>query len=333
MNTYCPLPFEHLYVAETGEVKPCCVSKSLNSKPNVNHQRIEDIYNNKDFIQLRKEFLNNRKPNVCSHCWELENTGKRSYRINSINKNRKEVLTDTVPVQFKSIDIRFSNICNLKCIMCGPNSSHLHNNGVVIKIKEDFINQIKKYLPYIESAYFAGGEPLVMDEHYEILKFLSKANPNTLLSYNTNLQTLEKGKYKVLDLWSKFNFSPYVTVSCDGLYEKGSKIRVNFDTEKFIANINILRQNNINYEISFTVGTYNIADIPLFIEQVQELNLVDNLDKIKFQNIVNYPKKYNISSLPLSTKHEIADKLRLVKTHEKDLQELIDYMFKNKTLI
>lgn len=326
MNTYCPLPFEHLYVAETGEVKPCCVSRKFRTHPNVKNLSIEEIYNGDEFRKLRKDLTSNIRPNICGHCWELEDTGKNSYRLDNLKAYENSQVTEIVSTQFKNIDIRFSNICNLKCIMCGPLSSHLHNNGTIIKLEDNFLEQLKKHLKEIESVYFAGGEPLIMDEHYLLLEYLSEIKPDTKLVYNTNLQVLEKGKYKVLDLWKKFTSSVLVVASCDGLYEKGSRIRENFDTLKFTNNIKLLRENNIEYQISYTVGSYNVADIPLFIKQAQELDLVDNVDDIKFSNIVNLPKKYNVQSLPTSKKQEVITLLNEMNTHKKEMQEIIKYM-------
>jgi len=326
MKTYCPLPFSHLYVAETGEVKPCCVSRSFKTKPNIKNFSIEEIYNGEEFRKLRKDLTNNLRPNICGHCWELENAGKSSYRLNSTKTYKNSQTTEIVSTQFKNIDIRFSNICNLKCIMCGPLSSHLHNNGVVIKIEDNFLEQLKKHLKEIKQVYFAGGEPLIMDEHYSLVEYLSEAKPDTKLVYSTNLQVLEKGKYKVLELWKKFTSPVLVAVSCDGLFDKGSEIRENFDTTKFINNIRLLRENNIEYKISYTVGSYNVADIPLFLKQAKELDLVDSLENITFSNLVNIPKKYNIQSLPFSQKQKVTKLLKTVTSHKSEIQEIINFM-------
>jgi len=326
MKTYCPMPFEHLYVAETGEVKPCCVSRGFKSRPNIKNLSIEEIYNGEEFRELRRDLTDNKRPNICGDCWQLENSGKSSYRLDAMSTYKNSQVTEIVSAQFKNIDIRFSNLCNLKCIMCGPLSSHLHNNGVVIKLEDIFLEQLKKHLKEIESVYFAGGEPLIMNEHYTLLEYLSEVKPGTKLSYNTNLQVLEKGKYKVLDLWKKFTHPVFVLASCDGLYEKGSKIRENFDTAKFVHNIKLLRENNIEYKISYTVGSYNVTDIPLFIKQAQELDIINDVEDITFNNLVRLPKKYSVRSLPLDKKQEVSSLLESVLSHKRQMKEIINYM-------
>ena len=335
-ETYCPLPFNHLYVSEKGEVKPCCVSKGFKSKPNVNIQDLDTIYNNKDFITLRQSLTTNKKPSTCNVCWEQEAVDADSHRLRNIRQYKTHIPTmnlrdDTiVEVQFEDIDIRFSNICNLKCVMCGPESSHLHNNGKIVKIKDGFLDDLKPKLHNLKRIYFAGGEPLIMDEHYEILDYLSRVNNGIKISYSTNLQILEKGKYKVLELWSRFKHKPYVAVSCDGLYELGEKIRTGFSTDKFIKNVKLLEQNNIPVTISYTVGTYNALEIPLFIDQINNLGIQA---QITFSNYVQYPTKYSIQSLSRDVKENVANKLNNLNSSNKEFSNLIKYMFKIKNVI
>lgn len=332
-ETYCPLPFNHLHVSEKGEVKPCCVSKPFTSRHNVNTQNLDTIYNSKDFISLRRSLTSNKKPPICNICWEQESVNTDSHRLRNIRQNEihsmKPRYDEIVEVQFEDIDIRFSNICNLKCVMCGPESSHLHNDGNVVKIKDGFLGELKPKLKHLKRIYFAGGEPLIMDEHYEILDYLSKVNKDVKISYSTNLQIIEKGKYKVLELWSRFKHKPYVAASCDGLYKLGEKIRVGFSTDKFIKNIRLLEKNNIPVTISYTVGTYNVLEIPLFIKQIKDLNIDAN---ITFNNYVQYPTKFSIQSLDENVKQKVVKNLNNLDIYNEEFNNLIKYMFKEKQL-
>ena len=63
-------------------------------------------------------------------------------------------------------------------------------------------NQYQK----VESIYFAGGEPLIMNEHYVILDNLKKYNRTDVkISYNTNFMNLFFKKTPVWDFWNKFD--------------------------------------------------------------------------------------------------------------------------------
>jgi sulfatase maturation enzyme AslB (radical SAM superfamily) len=66
--------------------------------------------------------------------------------------------------------------------------------------------QMQEHIPYLEQIYFAGGEPLIMEEHYRILKELVKREMfNVKLIYNTNFSRLNLKDEDVLDYWKLFN--------------------------------------------------------------------------------------------------------------------------------
>lgn len=326
-TTYCPLPFNHLHVTSNGDVKPCCVSKPFKTRVNVNAQNLEEIYNNDNFRRIRKSLLTNKRPSECAVCWEQEASGIQSHRIKLVKEVPIHPKTELVDLNFDYIDIRFSNLCNLKCVMCNGGSSHLLNGGKVLEVNYDFIQALKPKLHYLRKVYFAGGEPLIMDQHYEILEYLSNTNNSVLLNYNTNLQVLEKGKYKVIDLWKKFKHKPIISASCDGLYELGSKIRVNFNTNKFITNILKLKENKITYNIFYTVGNYNIKNIPTFLQQVTELGLIDDIERdVTFENFIQAPYKHSISNMTEKDKAETEELLNSVPTHRNQLETLIMFM-------
>ena len=104
-------------------------------------------------------------------------------------------------------DIRFSNLCNLSCRSCGhifssswykdqvalagpewaKNNSVLNYAG---RFETDMMEQLMEHLDYVEQIYFAGGEPLMMDEHYVILDELERRGRfDVRLIYNTELLT------------------------------------------------------------------------------------------------------------------------------------------------
>ena len=54
--------------------------------------------------------------------------------------------------------------------------------------KEDVFKQVDRFINDVEEIYFAGGEPLVMEEHYLILeKLIAAGRTDVRLRYNTNL--------------------------------------------------------------------------------------------------------------------------------------------------
>ena len=117
------------------------------------------------------------------------------------------------------LDIRFSSLCNFKCRVCNPMRSSSHeleskriygpayrnkySNRPVVP--QSYWREIESLLPDIEEVYFAGGEPLIMEEHYRLLNMLIKAGRfNVRLVYNTNFSVLTHKGVDVTRILDRF---------------------------------------------------------------------------------------------------------------------------------
>jgi organic radical activating enzyme len=136
-------------------------------------------------------------------------------------------------------DVRFSNICNLKCRSCGSIfSSRWYDDDVKLwgkelrprvqfagRHEEDVWEQMQEHIPNLDQIYFAGGEPLIMEEHNRILKLLiAKGNTKVRLIYNTNLTELKYKKENVIELWKHFP-NICVAASLDDMKDRAAIIR------------------------------------------------------------------------------------------------------------
>jgi organic radical activating enzyme len=86
---------------------------------------------------------------------------------------------------------------------------------------DGLFDQLDSLLPHIEEIYFAGGEPLLMDEHYRLLDRLAERGLfDTPLRYNTNFsETRYKGR-DVFDIWAQFS-NVKVSASVDATGGRG----------------------------------------------------------------------------------------------------------------
>ena len=73
---FCILPWIHLHVAQNGRVSPCCNNKRFLG--NVQEQSIKDIWNGKKFEEIREQFKNDIPDKRCTHCYNIEKSGKKS---------------------------------------------------------------------------------------------------------------------------------------------------------------------------------------------------------------------------------------------------------------
>jgi sulfatase maturation enzyme AslB (radical SAM superfamily) len=100
------------------------------------------------------------------------------------------------------------------------------------KTKIDMWEQLIPHLDYVEQIYFAGGEPLMMEEHYNILDELERRGKfDVRLIYNTNFTHTKLKDRTVFDYWRKFK-SVAVGASLDAMGPRAEYIRkgTNWDT-------------------------------------------------------------------------------------------------------
>jgi hypothetical protein len=67
------------------------------------------------------------------------------------------------------------------------------------------MSYVDKFIGDVQEIYFAGGEPLIMDEHYIILeKLIAAGRTDVILRYNTNFSHIQFKKWDLVKLWAPF---------------------------------------------------------------------------------------------------------------------------------
>ena len=335
-DVFCILPWVHLSMEPNGKVLPCCVSKGPvgNSKTN----SLKEIWNDTPMLELRKAMLEDKPTAGCKDCYEQESAGFTSLR-NGCNKTYghhvKKVNRTSSDGSFPNMkliywDVRFSNICNLKCRYCSVNYSsrwyddlvklgHIprdKNNKISItriqfagRHEDDVWEQIQEHLPYVEHIYFAGGEPLIMEEHNRILRLLIDIdNTKVHLTYATNLTELKFKNESVLDLWKHFP-KIGVTASLDDMEDRIALIRSGTDWAQVEQNIRDLKREcpHIDLMIGPTITAMNIWHICKFHRYMVDQNLIKPED---FNlNLLQAPLYYRVDILPMDVKLKLKQEL------------------------
>ena len=329
-DTLCVVPWVHLNIEPNGKVLPCCLISSHDYfAGDLKTHSIKEIWNSDNMKKLRTDMIAGERPKVCSSCFNKEDAlGKsnRQYR----NKDYPDVLKNipnltevdgTCPsMQLKFWDFRFSNICNFKCRMCGPKlSSAWVSDAATLgweteqeKISTTEINFdfLKEQLDYVEEIYFAGGEPMLMDEHWQILDMLVEHKKfNVKLRYNTNCSTLKYGKKDIIDYWSKWEPKKIqVVASIDEIGDRAKLIRSGTVWKKVESNLKKLSNIDfIFFSIGITVGVLNVNRLPNIITYLTDLGVIKNNNF--YISLIEYPTHYNVSVLPNEIKKTISDNL------------------------
>lgn len=334
-KSFCMYPWIHMHVWPTGQAYPCCHAKPNPSFGNAREQPMKEIWNNKNFKQLRLDMLNDQSNPSCSKCYEQEDSGFFSGR-QSANKHHGHHIdrihateADGTYNDFEMTywDIRFSNLCNLRCRSCGHIfSSQWYQDQAKLaggdwkkinkplvyagRTETDMWEQLEPHLDYVEQIYFAGGEPLLMEEHYHILDELVKRGRfDVRLIYNTNFTHTDLKGNSVFEYWNKFD-SVAVGASLDASGARGEYIRKGTDWAVVEQNrrdmLKICPQ--VDFYISPTLSIMNAWHLPDFHRDWVEKGLLRPQDLNV--NILQDPYEYRIDIATPEYKAAIVEKYR-----------------------
>ena len=322
-DSLCLMPWLHLHVDTGGKVKACCNTSITYGS--VRNQTVKEIWNGEKINTFRARLLQGEKDKRCAICYNKEAAGKSSIRTETLEKYKSiipSVLKNEKKLKPIYLDIRFSNICNLKCRTCwhGASSSWFEDakvlktnfgNKAIIKAttnNQSLIEDIISYSETIEEVYFAGGEPLLMEEHYALLdELLEKKATNTLIRYNTNLSQLKLKNNSALAYWKQFEFV-HLSVSIDEVEEQVELIRKGLKWKTFIDNLVIVKKEcpHVKIEIAPTVSVFNVFTLAKVHQYFYNNKYIASVNDI-YLNLLERPNYYNIQILP-------EDKKGIVKT-------------------
>lgn len=324
---FCMIPWIHLHGWPDGRAYPCCLGEDKHPVGNLKEQTLEQVWNGEEMREMRRNMLEDKPCKQCTRCYEQESAGFSSMR-NNANKNFGQHIAEVeqtqpdgsmIPMKLRYWDIRFSNICNLKCRSCGSIfSSRWYdddvklNNGKPLRPRVQFAGrheldiweQMEPQIPNLEQIYFAGGEPLIMEEHNRILKkLIDSGNTKVRLIYNTNLTELKFKRESVLDLWKHFP-NVCVAASLDDMGARAEVIRSGTVWAEVEQNIRDLKREcpHIDFMISPTLSVMNIWNFVAFHRYMVEQEFIRPGD---FNlNILQSPNEYRIDILPQDIKQE-----------------------------
>jgi len=331
---FCMAPWVHTHIWPNGDVYPCCMADTHTPLTNYKTQGdLKSVWNSEKYKSLRINMMNEVESHECNKCYEQEKHGKYNLRkqLTEEYADQYDLVTQTQAdghletLELHYLDIRFSNICNLTCRTCGP---ELSSAWAVVKASKfpelklptfvriesssknkEFWDDLSQYIDRVDRIYFAGGEPLLMQEHYNILEYLiEKKLFDIKIFYNTNFTTLDFKGTSVLEYWKKFN-NIVVCASLDGSHEKGEFIRKGLELDTIIENRKRMQEEcpNVRFILAPTVSVFNADHVLDFYNEWLELGLVKPFD-IQF-NVLLFPEAYRISLLPEDIRLSVAAKI------------------------
>lgn len=348
-KTFCMFPWLHLNVTPRGDINPCCSTSYGTSFANTKTSSLKEAFNNDAMKQLRLNMLNEVKTDYCNFCYKHEEAGPHSFRKYSID-NFGKYFDDLVPHtqsdgtvdDFKMIyfDIRFRNICNFKCRTCGSDfSSRWAMEERLLPGRKDFpvlfqaddgkgtlIEEVLEHLDHIEIAYFAGGEPLITDEHYIMLEeMIRRGKTDKVLRYNTNASNIKYKSYDIINLWKHFK---RVELSCsiDHYGERAEWLRHGTDWGEVESNLLTFRKLDfVSFQINTVFSIFNYLTLNEFYTYMKEKQIIRDNDWHTTLYLAVNPSYYSAVSLPKILKEAAKKKsLKFIESNGNSYKKLTE---------
>jgi organic radical activating enzyme len=334
---FCILPWISLETSPIGSIRPCCladdeITDDAGQKFDLKTADLDQVRHSGNMKKLRQQFLAGEQPQTCRKCWVEERSGRTSKRMHTLDRLKHIIpdwhwTNDPKPLMF--LDLKLGNICNLKCRICGSWSSsqfatedindlapgekkssysyRMLKAGAWPRESEKFWSEIDRCLPDIRYIEFTGGEPFLIDQHFDMLEHLvNKGQADQVeIHYNTNGTVMPS---RGPELWKHFK-TVEIALSIDDLGQRFEYQRSNANWDEVQNNLDTFvslksQMSNIRLQCCTTVNVFNIyylAEVSAWLEH-KPFDFV-------YWNILQDPWYFSIATLPQRAKQAAADHL------------------------
>jgi MoaA/NifB/PqqE/SkfB family radical SAM enzyme len=351
-KSFCMIPWVSIHTTPTGVAVHCCIANQNHPVGNANQMSMMELVNSEKMNDLRRDMLDGIKNPLCNACYSHEDQGIRSFRQTSNQNFRKyfneslastDVTGELGNFKMRYFDLRLSNICNMKCRTCNSHYSSQWENedakqgATLITIdkinKNKYIEDILSHIPYMDVAYFAGGEPLITEEHYIMLEEMIRLGRTDIeLRYNTNLSALKYKDKDLLDLWSHFKTKIQVYASLDDFGPRAEYIRSGTNWEQIEKNFKKLKTVSfVNIQINSVLSIFNFVTFSEFYHYLLDNGLYTPKDHVfTIYNMIS-PVQLTALALPMHLKIQgiegitnVIERMKNMAFHQGQIQQLDD---------
>lgn len=248
MPKLCSAPYVGIQIDTDKTVRACCMAKAYKDDNGNNLKFTADfswdkLKKSKSYKEITQKLDNGIYPEECKACETdpipVAKTYLRRYDVELYSKEPK----------LKYIDLRLSNLCNLRCRMCHPGASNQiqkdYNSYAERDLGDDYLNEYfqnrtyeedKRYIIHdpkdvikrldwqdLQELAFYGGEPLLIKEYQVVMNHLIENDyaKNVVYKMHTNCT---KWTQEYQDMMNKFK-NQVVYFSMEGVGPVNDYIR------------------------------------------------------------------------------------------------------------
>jgi pyruvate-formate lyase-activating enzyme len=332
-DKFCVLPWISLEASPIGTVRPCCLAddeivNNTGEKFSLITSDFKQIQDSNNMQDLRRQFLAGKRPQTCRKCWNEERAGRTSKRMHTLDRLKhmlpdQEWTENAKPLMF--LDLKLGNICNLKCRICGSWSSsqfaaeeiawapreeqkqtyayQMLRAGAWPRENAQFWQQIDQHINDIRYIEFTGGEPFLIQEHFDMLQGIVDRGiaGQVEIHYNTNGTHYPESAAAI---WQHFK-TVEIALSIDDVAERFEYQRTNAVWTEVLKNVERFRQlraatPNIQLQCCTTVNVFNIR----YLRHVADWIDYQGFDFV-YWNMMHDAWYFSIATLPESAKQSL----------------------------
>jgi organic radical activating enzyme len=301
----CVAPWVNIHVGPMENLQPCCAGAGINHSLS----QLPEYFSrsNQDLIQLKRAFLNQQTPPACEGCQEY---------------NWYEQFLDQAPSGIDdstllSLDLRWSNTCQLTCMYCNPGQSSawaaVKNQSMSIPIvsqrirdKNSLIDLISQHRSTIQRVSLLGGEPLLIKENINVLDLLpADVEVSIFTGLNVDLDSNV--------IYHRLIGMPnvYWTVSMENVGKKFEFVRRNASWNRQVENLDrLMQENQSRYTVTFQSQfcVYSATSVIELYDFVRDRDI-----KINW-NWLNSPRQLDFANFPDRYKSMALEQLNAIRT-------------------
>lgn len=323
----CPAFYLDATINSSGSYSPCTALGGGTFK--FNNQPFMVTWVDPVLEDARQRSRNGEQLKMCNRCWSEEQLGltsERNYLIKDLLPGLDYTDSNYYMSGPRHLNIKVSNICNLRCRTCQSLDSYLYHiegeyyekkNNItqtpytMEKFKKHFtdqqLNEFFEFSSNLERIELYGGEPFLDDQ---IPKFLIRLI-DTGLSKKINLSVSTNATHKLSDTWRKIltNFNEViVNVSIDAIGPKFTYIRHPGNWQEVEKNLSDLfdleySSQRVTIQPVVTVSALNVWNVNDVFEYFKSYNVEP------FIILVQWPNYYCVNVLPDSIKQLLINRL------------------------
>ncbi|MBT7608726.1 MAG: twitch domain-containing radical SAM protein [Bacteriovoracaceae bacterium] len=300
-----------MLISPNGKIYTCYEASDCLGE--INEIPLADILNSYKSKLIKEKMSKDEIVPQCEFCILKENTQKGEslqsvflQEFKSINTN----ITSSPIEEIESVDLSFSNLCNMKCLTCSSEySSRWSSENTIVTYTNYIKKNIFPLLNQLKKITIAGGEPFIQSEIIEFLEELIRLKRTDIrLEFNSNGSSIKTSYIKNL---KKFN-NLQISISIDGINGDAQNIRPGIAWEKIERNIKVLKNELPNADITSytTISSLNIQNFPEMVHYFIDNDLFELRDVAL--HYLRTPEKYSIQNLNEKTKMTIEENYNLL---------------------